>query len=130
MELTKIKYMNNPKNYKNWNINIEQERELWKKYMLWPFIIIPETCIHFKHGYKNAEKINNQLESKCNHYKCSRNINIRKNDEVRSMSRIKNAIWHFCGIIISMPHSKNAIHAIHAIRDTQCHVSTKKIKML
>jgi len=34
MELTKIKYMNNPKNYKNWNINIEQERELWKKYML------------------------------------------------------------------------------------------------
>ena len=47
-------------------------------------------------------------------------------DEIRRMSWIKNAIWHFYGFIISMSHSKNVIHAI---RDaTRCHVSTKKIK--
>ena len=38
--------MNNPNHYKDWNINIEQEREFWKNYILGTFIILPEKCPH------------------------------------------------------------------------------------
>ena len=74
--------MNNPNHYKDWNINLEQEREFWKKYILGTFIILPETCPHCKHGHiglKNTDKINWPLEGKCNYYKSCRNVNLRKN---------------------------------------------------
>ena len=74
--------MNNPNHYKDWNINIEQEREFWKNYILGTFIIIPEKCPQCKHGnigLKNTNKINSPLEGKYNYYKCCRNINFRKN---------------------------------------------------
>ena len=74
--------MNNPNRYKDWNINIEQEREFWKNYILGTFIIIPEKCPQCKYGnigLKNTNKINSPLEGKYNYYKCCRKINLRKN---------------------------------------------------
>ena len=73
--------MNIQSHYKDWNINIKQEREFWKKYILDTFIIIPEKCPYCKHGHiglKNTEKINSPLEGKCNYYKCCRNLNQKK----------------------------------------------------
>ena len=74
--------------YKDWNINIEQEHEFWKKYILDKFIIIPEKCPYCKHGHiglKNTEKVNSLLEGKCNYYKWSRNL--RKNSVFSSNSK-------------------------------------------
>ena len=83
--------MNNPNHYKDWNINLEQEREFWRNYILGTFIILTETCPHWKHGHiglKNTDKINSQFEGKWNYYKCCRNVNSEK---ILSFLQIKNS---------------------------------------
>lgn len=48
----------------NWNLNINNEREYIKKYIIGAFIPKPETCENCKIGtidYKNLESLNNPL---------------------------------------------------------------------
>ena len=69
-------------NFRDWKINIETERDIWKQHIIGTFIILPEICPYSKFGVvkiKQTNNINSPLEGKCNFYKCTRNINLRKN---------------------------------------------------
>ena len=87
--------MNIQSHYKDWNINIEQEPEFWKKYILDTFIIIPETYPYCKHGHiglKNTQKINSPLEGKCNYYKCCR---ISISEKILSFQQIQKLQYQY-----------------------------------
>ena len=68
-------------NYNIWKINLEREKDFIKKFIIGSFIFKPEICPFCKKGtigYKNNESELNPFQFKCNNYKCSRNIPIRK----------------------------------------------------
>lgn len=63
MELNKIE----------WGINISQEREYWKKYLIKVYISIPKNCRYCNKGFINLrenQSLINPLLGKCNNYKC------------------------------------------------------------
>ena len=67
--------------YRDWNINIETERKFWLESILGSFIILPKICPYCKKGaigLKKTENINAPFQGKCNFYKCTRNLNLRK----------------------------------------------------
>ena len=68
-------------NKKEWKIPIDQEREIWKKEILNIFIPIKEICPSCSKGFiglKNNDSIINPLISKCNFYKCRKEVYLRK----------------------------------------------------
>lgn len=65
----------------SWKIDIEKERLFIKKYIIGLFIIIPTICPHCKTGaigLRDSNSINNPILGKCNNFKCTRNIFLRK----------------------------------------------------
>ena len=65
----------------NWNINIKDERVFWIKFTIENFIIINTICPYCNHGAvgtKKCDSLYNPIQGKCNYYKCSRNLYLRK----------------------------------------------------
>ena len=67
-------------NRKNWNLDINGERQFWKEKLLNIFINVPEACPHCKMGkihLKNNESIINPVLGKCTNYKCKQELYFR-----------------------------------------------------
>ena len=67
-------------NRKNWNLDINGERQFWKEKLLNIFINVPEACPHCNIGkihLKNNESIINPVLGKCTNYKFKRELYFR-----------------------------------------------------
>lgn len=67
--------------YRDWNINIETERKFLQESIIGSFIVLPKICPYCKKGaigLKKTENINAPFQGKCNFYKFTRNLNLRK----------------------------------------------------
>ena len=67
--------------HRDWNINTETERKFWTEPTPGTFIELPKICPYCRKGaigLKKTENINAPFQGKCNYYKCTRNLNLRK----------------------------------------------------
>ena len=66
--------------YRDWNINVETERKFWLELILGTLINLSKICPYCRKGIglKNTENINVPFQGKINFYKCTLNLNLRK----------------------------------------------------
>ena len=71
--------------YRDWNISIETDESIF-----WTIIVLPKICPYCKKGaigLKKIENINALFQGKCNFYKCTRNLNLRKDSIFRANTK-------------------------------------------